>query len=100
MSLFKHDWTPVEAEEWTSHDLAASILSILSFFLATIGIAGVLLFQVWGVVTLVLSLVCMVLMYKIIDPKLRAISTDFEAKEAKYLAEIDRVTRWEAGDER
>jgi len=100
MSLFKRDWTPTEAEEWTSHDLVASILSILTFFLATVGVAGALLLQVWGWVALALCVVCLVAMFKIIDPKLRAISTDFEAKEAKYLADLDRVTRWEADDER
>ena len=100
MSLFKRDWTAIEAEEWTHHDLWASVLSAASFFLVAIGVAGSLLLQTWGFVTLGLGLVCVFLMFRIIDPKLRAISTDFEAKEAAYIERLDRATRWEAGDER
>jgi small-conductance mechanosensitive channel len=100
MTLFKRDWTPVEAEEWTHHDFWASVFSILSYFLVTIGIAGALLLQVWGFVTLALGVASALIMFRVIDPKLKAISGDFEAKEAQYLADLDRVTRWEASDER
>jgi hypothetical protein len=95
MSLFKKDWSPVEAEEWTRHDLWASVFSILTYLFTAIGVAGTLLFQVWGFVTLIAALACMVVMLRIIDPKLRAISTEFEAREAHYLERIDRTQRWE-----
>jgi len=100
MTLFKRDWTANEAEEWTRHDFWASLFSILSYFLVTIGIAGALLLQVWGFVTLALGLGAVVVMFRIIDPKLKAISSEFEGKEAQYLADLDRLTRWEASDER
>jgi len=100
MSLFKRDWTAIEAEEWTSHDVWASLFSAASFFLMAVGVAGSLLLQTWGFVTLGLALVCVWVMFRIIDPKLRAISTDFEAKEAAYIEQLDRATRWEADDER
>jgi len=100
MSLFKRDWTGIEAEEWTHHDVWASALSAASFFLTAIGVAGSLLMQTWGFVALGLAIVCVWVMFRIIDPKLRAISTDFEAKEAAYIEQLDRATRWEAGDER
>ncbi len=100
MSLFKRDWTPIEAEEWTRHDLWASALSAASFFLTAVGVAGSLLLQTWGFVTLGLALVCVYVMFRIIDPKLRAISTDFEAKEAAYIEQLDRAIRWEKDDGR
>lgn len=100
MSLFKTHWTPIEAEEWTSHDVWASVFSILSYFLVTVGLAGALLLQTWGFVTLAAGIVCILLMFRIIDPKLRAISEDFEKKEAQYLARLDRTTRWEVDDGR
>lgn len=100
MSLFREHWTAVEAEEWTPHDFWAAVLSALVYVLVSVGVAGALLLQVWGFVTLAASLVCAVLMFRIIDPKLRAISADFEAKEAHYLERLDRVTRWEVGDGR
>lgn len=100
MSLFKRDWTAIEAEEWTRHDFWASLLSAASFVLTAVGVAGTLLLQTWGFVTLGLAIAAVWVMFRIIDPKLRAISTDFEAKEAAYIERLDRVTRWEAGDER
>lgn len=100
MSLFKKDWTPVEAEEWTAHDFWASVLSILAFILVGVGVAGTLLLQVWGFVTLIAGVVCILLMLRIIDPKLKAISAEFEQKEARYLEHLDKVTRWEVRDGR
>lgn len=100
MSLFKTAWTPVEAEEWTVHDLWASVFSILAFLLVAVGVAGSLLLQVWGFAALVLGVVCIIVMIRIIDPKLRAISEEFEQKEAHYLERLDRTTRWEVEDGR
>jgi hypothetical protein len=100
MSLFRREWTPVEAEEWTAHDLWASVFSIGTYVFTTLGVAGSLLLQAWGFVALALAVVCLVLMLRVIDPKLRAISTEFESREAHYLEQIDRATRWEADHER
>ena len=100
MSLFRTHWTPAEAEEWTAHDFWASVLSILSFLLVAIGVAGSLLLQLWGFVTLALGIACILLMLRIIDPKLKAISEEFERKEARYLEHLDKTTRWEVHDGR
>jgi hypothetical protein len=100
MSLFRRDWTAIEAEEWTAHDFWASVFSIGAYLFTALGVAGSLLLQAWGFAALGLAVVCIVLMLRVIDPKLRAISTEFEAKEAKYLEQINRSTRWEADDER
>ena len=35
------------------------------------------------------------LLYWIIDPKLRAVSVDYEAKQARYLEELERSVRWD-----
>lgn len=100
MSLFRRDWTPIEAEEWTAHDFWASVFSIGTYVFTALGVAGALLLQTWGFVSLALAVVCLLLMLRIMDPKLRAISTEFESREAHYLERLDRATRWEAGDER
>lgn len=100
MSLFRKQWTAIEAEEWTPHDLWAAVLSAAGYLLIAVGVAGVLLLQVWGVVTLAAGIACTVVMLRIIDPKLRAISEEFEAKEAQYLERLDRANRWEGNDGR
>jgi hypothetical protein len=34
-------------------------------------------------------------MIKIIDPKLKAISEDYEIKQKKYLEDLEKIARWE-----
>ncbi len=99
LGLFSRDWTPEEADEWTRHDVAAAALSALCYLLVAVGVAGVLLFELWGALSLLAGIVCGWLMFRVIDPKLAAMSVAFEAAQAGYLARVDRKTRWEgAGD--
>jgi membrane protein YdbS with pleckstrin-like domain len=95
MSLLKRSWSRQEAEEWTVHDLLASLLSVASYFLVAIGVAGSLLLQVWGYVTLVIGIVCAVVMHLIIDPKLKAASSSYSERQSEYGDRIERLNRWE-----
>ncbi len=95
MSLFKRDWTPAEADEWTRHDLWASVLSSLAYILLMLGTALTLLALPVGYLLLGLGLLASVVMYKIIDPKLQAISTEYEKKQKAYLERIEKIQRWE-----
>jgi len=36
-----------------------------------------------------------VIMVKIIDPKLKAVSEDYEVKQRKYLEDLEKIARWE-----
>ncbi len=94
--LFAKDWTPEEADEWTVHDVAASVFSAAAYVGVAVGIAGSLLLQWWGFVSLAAGILSAFLMYRIIDPKLRAMSLAFEAKETDYIERADKATRWEA----
>ena len=95
MSLFKKDWTAHDADRWTRHDFLACIFGVLAFTLVTVGVAGALLLQTWGFITLGLSVVFTWLTFKVIDPKLRALSRDFEDRQAEYLDAVERRNRWE-----
>jgi len=95
MSLLEKSWTPAQADEWTVHDLAASVLSAASYLLVAIGSAGALLLRIWGFVALVAGIICAMLMYLVIDPKLRAMSQAFAERQQHYLEQIDKATRWE-----
>jgi hypothetical protein len=61
-----------------------------------VGVAGTLLMKTWGFVCLAGSIVCGWLMFRIIDPKLKAMSVAFEKNQSGYLDEMNRKTRWEA----
>lgn len=93
--LFSKEWSPEESDEWTIHDVLASLFSALSYIGIAVGLAGSLLLQWWGFVTLVGGVVSIILMYKVIDPKLRAMSIEFESREKEYIERADKTTRWE-----
>ncbi len=93
--LFEKNWTPEEADMWTSHDAVAAVLSAACYVLVAVGVAGSLLFKPWGYACLVASMVCGFLMFRVIDPKLKAMSVAFEHNQEEYLARVNRKTRWQ-----
>ncbi len=95
MSLFREHWTPSRADEWTIHDLIASVLSAASYILVGLGTVGALLLQSWGFIALITGIVCVVLMYLVINPKLKALSEAFAKRQQELLEHIDKTTRWE-----
>ncbi|MDX1644688.1 MAG: hypothetical protein R3244_10060, partial [Thermoanaerobaculia bacterium] len=92
--LFQRDWTPEEADEWTRHDVVAAVLSSICYVLVAVGVAGALLLRPWGFACLVVSMLCAWLMFRVIDPKLRALSLAFEGDQAGYLDRVNERTRW------
>lgn len=98
MKLFKKDWTAAEADEWTMHDFWASLLGVLAYILVTVGIIGAFLLQPWGFAAVAMALVLGLVMFFIIDPKLKAMSRAFEEKQADYLGKLEQSNRWEETD--
>ena len=95
MSLFRKNWTAEDADRWTAHDFLACLFGVLAFVLVTLGVAGSLLLQTWGFATLGLSVLFTWLTFKVIDPKLRALSKSFEKKQAGFLDSVEKQNRWE-----
>ena len=95
MGLVKRKWTPSEAEEWTKEDLYACILSPLVYIAIIIGTALSFFLFTIGFIILGVGLVLGILMYFIIDPKLKTISEEFEKKQKSYLEHLEKIERWE-----
>lgn len=95
MALYRKEWTPHEAEEWTKEDYLAMLFASLSYFFFTIGVGLCFLLPLWGVLCTLLGIVCAGIMYAVIDPKLRTISDEYESKQKKYLEDLDRIMKWE-----
>ncbi len=95
MGWIKTKWTPSQADRWTKEDYLTFIISPLVYFLLILGVTLSLLLLWYGWVILGMSIVLLVIMIKIIDPKLKAISQDYESKQKKYLEEIEKISRWE-----
>lgn len=95
MGWIKKKWTAREADRWTKEDYLTFIISPLIYLLLAVGVALSLLLLWFGWVMLGVGVILFVVMFRIIDPKLKAISEDYEAKQKKYLEDLERIARWE-----
>ena len=78
-----------------STTLIAAVLSAASYGLIIIGGTLSLIGSVAGYIALAAGIALAGLMYWVIDPKLRAVSSDYEEKQKAHLARLESITRWE-----
>jgi len=95
MGWIRKNWTAADADRWAKEDYLTFILSPLIYFLLAVGVAMSLLLLWYGWVLLGVSVILLVIMIKIIDPKLKAISEDYEVKQKEYLEDLEKIARWE-----
>lgn len=95
MSIIKRTWTAAEADEWSKEDLYACIFSVLSYVLLTVGTALSLLLIPIGFIILGVGIIATLLMFWVIDPKLKVISADYEQKQKEYLIDLEKSVKWE-----
>ena len=93
--FIKRTWTAAEAEEWTREDWIVIALSPIVMASFMLGVAALLLLQPGGLTMTVGAVLGTFLIYWIIDPKLRAVSADYEERQAAYLEDLERGVRWE-----
>ena len=86
-------------KEWTHVDLIACIMSAVSYFCILVSMTLLLLNQWTGYALTALALISAVVMFFIIDPKLRKVSSDYEKKQKGYLEELDRIIEWKKTEE-
>jgi len=95
MRWIKRAWTAAEADFWTKEDYLTFIISPLVYVLLMIGTALSLLLRWYGFLLLGIGVALLLLMLWVIDPKLKAISEDYEVKQKQYLEDLERIARWE-----
>jgi len=93
--LIRRQWSAAEAQEWTREDWIAITLSPLVFAFLLFGMTDLLLLRWSGVWMLLAAAAGTLIIYWVIDPKLRAVSTEYESQQGRYLASLERRTRWE-----
>jgi hypothetical protein len=92
--LIRRAWTPEQADAWTREDWIAVALSPLVFAALMIGLTRLLLLETDGIWLVVGAVVGALAIYWVIDPKLRAVSSEYEARQARYVEELERRLRW------
>jgi len=95
MSLIKRNWTAREADEWGKEDLIACVFSVLAYILLTIGVALSLLLFPIGFIILAAGIIATIVMFWVINPKLKVLSADYEKKQKDYLVELEKIVEWE-----
>ena len=96
MNFINRNWTPDSAEEWKKEDWIAIIFSSLAYMCLMIGTALSFLLIPSGFVILGVGIAASLIMYWVIDPKLKTISRKFEKKQKEYLQKLDEIQKWEA----
>jgi len=94
--LIKRRWSAREAQEWTREDWIAILLSPAVFACLMFGLTRTLLMQPAGIGILLAAVAGAAVIYWVIDPKLRAVSAEYELSQAGYIADLDRRVGWQA----
>ena len=95
MALIRREWTPAAADEWTKEDWFVIVLSPMTYVGLALGVAMSILLLKVGFIILGLTVALTILMFWIIDPKLKTISEDYEKKQKQYLEQLEKIERWE-----
>jgi hypothetical protein len=93
--LIKRTWTAAEADEWTREDWIVIALSPMVMASFMVGVASLLVLRPGGILLTVFAVLGTLVIYWVIDPKLRAVSAEYEQRQAKYLEDLERGVRWE-----
>jgi dipeptide/tripeptide permease len=95
LSFINREWTPENADEMHKEDWIAIFFSVVSYIALMVGTAMSVLLIPIGFVILTIGIIAALIMYWIIDPKLRSISVEYEKKEKDYLLQLEEIQKWE-----
>ena len=93
--FIKRQWSADEAQAWSREDWIAIILSPLVYGCVMFCMVRLLLMQFAGIWLLLAAVAGSLAIYWVIDPKLRAVSIEYEQKQSAYAAELEKRMRWE-----
>ena len=96
MQIIKREWTPESADEMHKEDWFAIVFSVIAYISLMVGTAMSALLIPTGFLILIIGILATIIMYWIIDPKLRAISSEYEKQEKDYLLKLEEIQKWEA----
>jgi ABC-type transport system involved in cytochrome bd biosynthesis fused ATPase/permease subunit len=71
------------------------VVSPLAYMALMIGLALAMLKMWSGGIIFVIGIALSLIMYWVIDPKLKAISEEYEKKQKQYLEHLEKIVRWE-----
>ena len=90
----RRDWTPAEADSWTWEDTLAVIISPVIYFLILLGFALAFMMKLSGFIIIAAAIILTVILVRVINPKLDAISRGYEEKQKEYIEELEKKVKW------
>ena len=75
-------------------DWFAIVFSVIAYISLMIGTAMSALLITEGFIILIIGILSTVIMYWIIDPKLKSISSEYEKQEKDYLFKLEEIQKW------
>jgi len=93
--FIRRSWTPEQANSWTREDWIAIVLSPVVMGLLMIGVTKLLLLQTGGALMLAGAVLGSGIIYWVIDPKLKAVSAEYEAQQEQYVRQLEQRLRWQ-----
>ncbi len=93
--FIRRSWTPEQANSWTREDWIAIVLSPLVMGALMIGVTKLLLLQPGGLLLLGGAVVGTLVIFWVIDPKLKAVSAEYEAQQEQYVKQLEQRLRWQ-----
>lgn len=94
MKFIKRDWKTEEADSWTKEDWIAILISPLAYATLMTGLALSLLLLEEGFVILGVGVLLTFFLHWIINPKLKAISEEYEKNQKEYLERLEKIVKW------
>jgi hypothetical protein len=93
--MIRRSWTAEAADEWTKEDWITIVISPVCYILLMVGMAMSFLLLTTGFIILGAGLLLTAVMHWIINPKLKAISEEYETRQEEYIRQLDEKVRWE-----
>ncbi len=93
--LIRRTWTAEEADAWSREDWIAIVLSPLSMAFVMVGAANLFLLRSPGIWQMAFGIVCAAFLFWVIDPKLKAVSVEYEQRQAEYLHRLEERMHWQ-----
>ena len=98
--LIQRQWDASSAQDWSREDWIAIVVSPIVFGCMLIGLTKLLLLQPDGIWLVLAAVAGMGIIYWVIDPKLRAVSEEYERAQSRYLDDLEHRVRWQEQEAR
>ncbi len=94
MRFIRREWKAEEADKWTKEDWIVIVISPIAYASLMVGLALSLLLLKEGFLIFGVGIALTFILHWVIEPKLRAVSEEYEKKQKEYLERLEKIVKW------